>query len=176
MRRFVLLLSVVVVLLGSAGLIVQSPAGAQEATPTVDLEANKALARRFHDEIFEQGNLDVADEIVAPDFAWYSPPDQADPTIGPEPVKEAATGFRAFIPDIVLTDDAVIAEGDRVMILWTAIGTAQTETGPVPVRFTGIDIFRIENGLLVELRQLIDDATLEQQLSEQATPQAGPAT
>ena len=137
----------------------------QDATPTSDLEANKALARRFHDEIFEQGNLAAADEIVAPDFVWYSPPDQTDPTIGPEPVKEAATGFREFIPDVVLTDDDVIAEGDRVMIRWTATGTAQTETGPVPVSFTGVDIFRIEDGRLAELWQLIDDVGLEEQLS-----------
>ena len=154
-------------------------ARAQDATPTADLEANKALARRFHDEIFERGNLATADEILAPDFAWYSPPDQADPTIGPAAVKEAATGFRAFLPDLVLSDDDVIAEGDRVVIAWTATGTAQTEAGPVPVSFTGIDIFRIADGRLAELWQLSDDVGLEAQLSAASalgTPAAGTPT
>jgi ketosteroid isomerase-like protein len=171
MRRMSVLLSVVV-LLSSVVLISRSPAVAQEATPAADLEANKALAQRFHDEIFEQGNLAVADEILAPDFAWFNPPDQADPTIGPEGVNQSATDVRAFFSDLVLTDDDVIAEGDRVVIRWTLTGTAQTEAGPVPVRFSGIDIFRIEDGKIAELWQLTDDLTLEEQLS---APAATPA-
>lgn len=135
----------------------------QEATPTSDVEANKVLARRFHDEIFEQGNLAAADEILAPDFVWYSPPDE--PLVGPEAVKQVATDIRAFFPDLVLSDDDEIAEGDRVVIRWTLTGTAQTEAGPVPVSFTGIDIFRIADGKLVELWQNTDALGLEQQLS-----------
>jgi predicted SnoaL-like aldol condensation-catalyzing enzyme len=51
------------------------------------------------------------------------------------------------------------------MIRWTLQGTAQTATGPVPVSFTGIDIFRVDDGKLSELRQLIDQAGLDQQLA-----------
>src|SRR5687768_13905174 len=58
-------------LAAGGGLILgRAPVRAQ----TDDLEANKVLARRFHDEIFELGNLAVADEILTPDFVWYSPP------------------------------------------------------------------------------------------------------
>ena len=84
----------------------------QDATPTADLEANKALARRFHDDIFDQGNLAAADEILTPDFVWHSPPDEANPVRGAEEVKQQATYFRTLIPDLVLSDDDVIAEGD----------------------------------------------------------------
>ncbi len=172
MRRFSLLLSVVVVLLSSAVMLLRPPAAAQDATPTSDLEANKALARRFHDEIFEQGNLAVADDILTPDFAWYSPPDQLSPITGPDAVKQTATDIRGLYDNaLTLSDDEVIAEGDRVMIRWTLQGTAQTATGPVPVSFTGIDIFRVEDGKLSELRQLIDQAGLDQQL---AAPPARP--
>ena len=86
--------------------------------------------------------------------------------------------MRAFIPDFVLTDDDEIAEGDRVVIRWTLTGTAQTETGGVPVIYTGIDIFRIADGKLAELWQNTDDLGLEQQLSAGAalgTPAATPA-
>jgi ketosteroid isomerase-like protein len=140
------------------------PTAAQEATPASDLEANKALARRYHDDIFEKGDLDVADEILTPDFVWRAPPDKVL-TTGPEGVKQEAMGVRSFFPDVVLSDDDEIAEGDRVVIRWTLKGTAQTESGPVPVSFTGIDIFRIEDGKLAELWQLTDDVGLEAQLN-----------
>jgi predicted SnoaL-like aldol condensation-catalyzing enzyme len=165
--------------LGSAGAaavattIAPSVARAQDATPTVDLEANKVLARRFHDEIFEQGNLAAADEILTPDFTWRGPPNSADPLIGPEAIKQTATEVRAYFSNSMLTDDDEIAEGDRVVIRWTLTGAVQTETGSVPVVYTGIDIFRIADGKLAELWQNTDDLGLEQQLaaaSAAATP------
>jgi predicted SnoaL-like aldol condensation-catalyzing enzyme len=148
-------------------------ARSQEATPSADLEANKALARRFHDDIFERGNLGAADEILAPTFTWYIPPTETFLT-GPEAIKQQAKDLKAFFPDLTISNDDVIAEGDRVVIRWTLRGTAQTETGPVPVRFTGIDIFRIENGKLAELWQLIDNVGLQAQLDAAATPAATP--
>jgi hypothetical protein len=66
---------------------------------------------------------------------------------------------------LTLSDDEEIAEGDKVMIRWTLTGTVQTASGPVPVHFTGIDIFRIEDGKLAELRQLLDQTGLDQQLA-----------
>ena len=158
-----LTLTLVGVLAGSA-----IAARTQEATPTADLadlEANKALARRFHDEIFEQGNVDVADEILAPDFVWYNPPTEPFLT-GIEAIKQQAREFREFFAvDLVMTDDDIIAEGDRVVLRWTARGTIQTESGAVPVTYTGIDIFRIADGRLAELWQNTDDLGLEAQLS-----------
>jgi predicted SnoaL-like aldol condensation-catalyzing enzyme len=157
--------------LGSASLIAATTTvaprlvRAQDATPTSDLEANKILARRFHDEIFEQGSLEVADEILTPDFTWYSPP-QTIFLVGPDAIKQQAQDLRAFVPDLVLSDDDEIAEGDRVVIRWTLKGTAQTEHGGVPIVYTGIDIFRIKDGKLAELWQNTDDLGLEQQLGE----------
>jgi predicted SnoaL-like aldol condensation-catalyzing enzyme len=174
MRRFGLLLSVVVVLfMGFVAVSGRPTVFAQDATPTSDLEANKAVADRFHEEIFDQGNLATADEILTADFVWRAPPNASDDRliVGPEGVKQAATDLRAFIPDFVLTDDDVIAEGDRVVIRWTLRGTAQGESGPVPVTFTGIDIFRIVDGKLAELWQITDDLGLETQLA--GSPVAG---
>jgi predicted SnoaL-like aldol condensation-catalyzing enzyme len=174
MRRFTVPFLVVVVLLISFITVSVGPTVlAQDATPTSDLEANKALARRFHEEIFDQGNLAAADEILTPDFVWRAPPNETF-VEGPEGVKQVATDLRAFIPDFVLTDDDEIAEGDRVVIRWTLRGTAQGEAGPVPVIYTGIDIFRIADGRLAELWQNTDDLGLEAQLA--ATPAAGTPT
>jgi predicted SnoaL-like aldol condensation-catalyzing enzyme len=171
MRRFTVpFLAVAVLFTGVVAVSGWPAVVAQDATPTSDLEANKALAQRFHDELFEQGNLAVADEILTPDFVWHAPPDQ-DFVVGPEAVKEVTTGLREFFPDLELSDDDVIAEGDRVVIRWTLSGTGQMETGGVPVSYTGIDIFRIESGQLAELWQNTDDLGLEEQLA--ATPAAG---
>jgi predicted SnoaL-like aldol condensation-catalyzing enzyme len=152
---------------------------AQEATPTSDLEANKALTRKFHGEIFLKGNYAAADEILTPDFTWYAPP-QTVFVVGPEAVKQTAKEVRAYFGnDLTTSADDVIAEGDRVVIRWTLKGTVQTDHGPVPVVYTGIDIFRIENGKLAELWQNTDDYGLAQQLGQipaQATPAAATPT
>ena len=174
MRRVSILLSVVALIALSTIAVGSAPIVAQEATPTPDLEANKVLARRFHEEIFDQGNQEVAAEILAPDFVWHAP--VGDPiAVGPEAVNAVATDLRGFIPDFVLTDDDEIAEGDRVVIRWTLTGTAQGESGPVPVIYTGIDIFRIADGRLAELWQNTDDLGLEQQLAGTSSPMGTPA-
>ena len=81
--------------------------------------------------------------------------------------------------DLTLSDDDVIAEGDRVVIRWTLRGTAQTESGGVPAVYTGIDIFRIADGKLAELWQNTDDYGLGRQLGEipmEGTPEAATPT
>jgi predicted SnoaL-like aldol condensation-catalyzing enzyme len=168
---------IVLLTLVLVGLLAGSPfaARSQESTPTADLEANKALALRWHNELFEEGNLDVADEILALDFVWYNPPTEVFLS-GPEAVKQQSTDFRGFFPDYVLTNDDVIAEGDRVVIRWTMQGTVQAEAGPLDVTYTGIDIFRIEDGKIVELWQNTDDLGLEEQFNAgmaMATPATG---
>jgi ketosteroid isomerase-like protein len=144
-------------------------ARAQDTTPTDNFAANKALAQRFHDDLFVRGNLAAADEILTPDFVWYSPP-QTTFLVGPDAIKQQAMDVRAFFPDLTITVDDVIAEGDRVVNRWTLRGTAQTEAGGVPVVYTGIDIFRIEDGRLAELWQNTDDLGLEAQLAAAGTP------
>lgn len=134
---------------------------------TVDaatVEANRTLARRFRDEIFAQGNLTAADEILAPDVVWH-----ADVAPGAEGVRAHATELRDAFPDLALSADQVVAAGDRVAILWTMRGTHQGElygappTGN-PVTTPGTDIFRIENGKIAEIWTVGDDLGLLIQL------------
>jgi predicted SnoaL-like aldol condensation-catalyzing enzyme len=170
--------------LGGAGVIAAVAAfppqlaQAQETTSTADLEANKALARRFHDEIFEQGKLDVADAILTSDFVWHAPP-QTVLAAGPPAIKQTAADVRAYFSGLALSADDVIAEGDRVVIRWTLTGSVQTPHGAVPVVYTGIDIFRVQDGKLAELWQNADDYGLAQQLGEipvEGTPAASTLT
>ncbi|MBA2598003.1 MAG: ester cyclase [Chloroflexia bacterium] len=177
MRRFTVPFLVVAVLVLSVVTgSMRSPVIAQDATPTSDLEANKALASRFHEELFNQGNMDAADEILAPDFVWHYPPNESFAE-GPEGAEQQAVGLREFFPDLVLTEDDMIAEGDRVVIRWTLRATAQVEVGGAPVTVTGIDIFRVADGQLAELWQLYDEQGLNLQLEEiPATPAGTPTS
>jgi predicted ester cyclase len=85
--------------------------------------------------------------------------------------------LRADWSDLVITTDDVIAEGDRVVNRWTLRATARTESGTeFPIVYTGIDIFRVENGKLAELWQNTDDLGLGQQYAaaaESGSPIAG---
>jgi steroid delta-isomerase-like uncharacterized protein len=130
---------------------------------------NEALAQRFHMDIFQAGNLAVADEILAPDFAMHSPGAPSELTYGPEGIKRFATAMRTAFPDLQTTHEDTIAQGDKVVIRWTLSGT---HTGPwlgIPPTgrsfgVSGIDIFRILDGKLAELWQEADTLGFLQQL------------
>lgn len=127
------------------------PAGGRSVEDNID------LVRRFYAEIFNGGNLAVADEIIAPGFVEHIP--QPLPgthsTTGPEAIRSFASMLREAIPDLHVSIDDVIAAGDKVVTRVTWQGTQQ---GPLfgadptgkSLRFTGIDIVRVEGGKFVE--------------------------
>ena len=129
----------------------------------------QALAARFHEEIFQQGRLEVADEICAADFRWYGPGLPPEGGAGPQFVRRFANMLRSAFPDAAFSAEESIAEGDKVVERWTMRGTHQGEFQGTPrtgkqVTVTGIDIFRISGGKLAELRQEVDNLGLLQQL------------
>ncbi len=126
--------------------------------------SNMALAQRFQVEIFEQGHLEVADELLAPGFVWHS-----DVPPGAAGVKTFASTVRAAFPDITMTADLIVAAGDRVAILWTLSGTHEGEFLGAPATGTGVstpgvDIYRIEDGKIAEIWTVGDDLGLLMQL------------
>ncbi len=132
------------------------------------IQENKALIRRFYEEVWNKGNLDVAEEVFAPDYVRHDlRPGQ--PPAGPEGQKKIAADFRAAFPDLHMTIDLLVAEGDMVVARWTTEGT---NTGPwggvAPIgrraRFSGVNLFRIEHGRVVELWNHRDDLGVMQQL------------
>jgi steroid delta-isomerase-like uncharacterized protein len=126
-------------------------------TEVADKEAaNKAVARRFIGEIISKNEWDRASEVLADDVVMYHP-SAPGPIRGLEAVKAMLTGFRAGFPDLALTVDDEIAEGDRVVILWTARGTNTGELFGMPatgkaVRVGAVSTFRIADGKIVEDR------------------------
>jgi len=121
-------------------------------TACADTEANKALALRVFEEIWNQQNLDVADEILAADHAYYTP---ADVISGPEGFKGFVNMYLVAFPDANFVIDDQIAEGDLVATRWTATGTHQGELMGIPptdvfATTTGITIVRVADGKIVK--------------------------
>ena len=134
----------------------------------MSLEENKALIRRFYEEVWNKGNIAVVDDIFAPDYVRHDLRPGIAPS-GPEGQKAIARLFRAAFPDTRMTLDLLIAEGDLVMGRWTTRATHTGEWGGVPPTgkqavFTGVNIFRIAGGKVVELWNYRDDLGLMEQL------------
>jgi predicted SnoaL-like aldol condensation-catalyzing enzyme len=123
-------------------------------------QGNEALAHRFHMDIFQQGKIEVADEIIAPDFVWRNPIIPPELQHGPESVKKIASEVIATMQDLQISHDDAIAKGDKVMIRWSLTGTAKRELFGIPpsdkpISIIGFDLFRIssEGKKIVEMWQ-----------------------
>lgn len=133
----------------------------------MSLQDNKILVRRFIDEVYNQGNLAAVDELFSPDFQI---PD-ALPAVPPGTagIKHHVRAWRAAFPDMRVTIDDLIAEGDKVVYRWTVQGTHQGEfmgapaTGE-PVRVSGIVILRVADGHFLEMWQSYDRTGFLQRL------------
>ncbi len=128
---------------------------------------NETMARRVIEEIFNSGNLDVADELFAPSFVGHQPGDE--PVNGPQGEKDLAGMYRTAFPDLQMTIEDVIASGDQVVTRWTARGTHQGELQGIPpsgtqVTVTGMTLARIENGQIVEEWNNFDQLGMMQQI------------
>ncbi len=137
-------------------------------------EENKALSRRVIEEIFNAGNLEVADEIVAEDHVHHDPamPEEGH---GIEHFKEFATMYRSAFPDVRIEIEDQIAEGDKVASRWVASGTHEGELmGIEPtgnrVRVAGTTIDRIAEGQIAETWDNYDALGMMQQLGVIPSP------
>jgi steroid delta-isomerase-like uncharacterized protein len=129
-------------------------------------EDNKAVIRRGIEEVWNQKNLAIVDEIAAPDYVSHSP---AMTTHGLEQYKQLIMMYFAAFPDLHLTIEDEIAEGDKVVTRVTARGTHQGSFMGIPPTgkhavVTGIVIDRFANGKTVEAWNNLDDLGLLQQL------------
>jgi steroid delta-isomerase-like uncharacterized protein len=132
-----------------------------------DPTTNKALVAEFIDALFTNGDLDAVDRYLAPDFVNHDP----FPGFAPdrEGLRQTARVFRQAFPDWHSQLEALIAEGDLVTERFTARGIHQGEImGVAPtgreVVLAGINIFRVQDGQLVERWGRTDDLGFLQQL------------
>jgi steroid delta-isomerase-like uncharacterized protein len=148
---------------------------ADGSTAPARVEANKALYRRWFEEVVSRGDMALADDLLATDYVLHFP--GAPAPVDREGHKGLVMMFRTGFPDWVETVDDIIAEGDRVVIRVTGRGTHDGEFQGVPptgksVTATGIGIGRIANEQIAEAWAAYDALGLMQQLG--VVPPPGP--
>lgn len=134
------------------------------------LEANKALVRRNFEAIWSQGNLMVADEILAPDYIGHIAT-LPDAVRGIEAFKQLIAMYHFSFPDTRFEIQDQVAEGAKVASRWIAYGTHRGEfMGIAPsgesMSVTGMSFHRIENGRISESWDDWDALTMLQQMTE----------
>jgi steroid delta-isomerase-like uncharacterized protein len=136
-------------------------------------EQNKANLRRLFIETMSKGDLSVADELLTPDHVSHG---LQTPVTGREGFKMAVAMFRAAFPDMQVTIDDVIAEGDKVASHGTMAGTHAGDFLGIPPTGRHIilgysDMWTVENGQFTEHSVQHDLLGLMQQLGAIPSPQ-----
>ncbi len=131
-------------------------------------EENKALVRRVYEEAINRGNMAVVDELNSPNYVAHDP-GFPQPVRGPEGLKQYFLVFRSAFPDVHITIEDMIAEGDTVVTRQTSRGTHQGDLMGIPptgkqIAVTGMAIHRLANGKFVESWINADNLGLLQQL------------
>lgn len=141
---------------------------------TSTTEANKQLVRREVTEAWNGGNLDIVDELFAEDCVDHVPllPEEMR---GREGHKEMIQAFRSTFPDLEMSIDELVAEGDTVAFRFTLRGTHDgdfigIEATGNPVELTGSVFARVEDGRIAEAWAQFDALGLLRQLEFDAPP------
>ena len=130
-------------------------------------EQNKAIVRRLFNEVGSKGNMEVISELITEDYVSHQL--GAEDHKGYEGLEQLITMYRTAFPDMLITVDDQVAEGDRVATRWAATGTHQGELAGIPptgkqVKVSAMSITRFEGGKIAEEWELADQMGLMQQL------------
>ena len=131
-------------------------------------EDNKALVHRFYEEVINRGNMAVVDELTSPNYVGHDP-GFPQPIRGPEGLKQYFLVLRTAFPDLHLTIEDMVAEGETVVTRQTSRGTHQGDLMGMPptgqqMMVTGMAIHRLADGKFVESWINADNLGLLQQL------------
>ena len=129
-------------------------------------EQNKAQVRRIVEDIYNRGDLAAVDELAASDLVIHRTSQEIH---GREGAKAYVMALRGGFPDLRLTIEDQVAEGDKVVSRWTARGTHRGEFQGLPatgqtIEVAGTSIDRFANGKVVECWDYVDELGLMQQL------------
>jgi len=142
-------------------------------------DKNKALVSRIPLEAFNQGKLEVIDEVIADNSIDHGELPPGMPA-GKEGVKAFVKVLRSAFPDLKITIDLQVAEGDLVVQRATTTGTMKGAFAGMPpsgkkATWESIHITRVKDGKIVEHWQVQDQLGMLQQLGFIPTPEAAPA-
>ena len=130
-------------------------------------EENKVLMRRVIEETINNKNLSLIDELYASNHVMRN--NLEEPSHGPEGVREDYNMYLTAFPDVHLTIEDMIAEGDKVVVPYTVRGTHRGELmgiAPTGKQITVLVVWiaRIADGKLVESQLIFDAMGMMQQL------------
>ncbi len=137
-------------------------------------EENKAIIRRMTEEFYNQGTIERADDFFADTYVHHDP---ASPHVRDrDGLKETVRAFRAGCPDLHITTDDLVAEGDQVTKRWTIHATHTSDLAGLPptgkrIALSGLELFRLADGKIVECWTAYDNLSLLQQLGAIPTPE-----
>ena len=142
----------------------------------MSVEENKALVRRFYEEVLNKKNLAAIDQVSAANYVDHSAQPGTPPGIAGE--KAWFTMLHAAFPDGKTTIEDIVADGDKVVVRGRMTGTHKGEFLGIPatgkkVEIRGIDMIRVQNGKSVEHWGQWDTMGLMQQLGV-VPPPPGP--
>jgi steroid delta-isomerase-like uncharacterized protein len=137
-------------------------------------EQNKTIVRRFLEEIINRENPAALNELVAADFVWHG--GSVGEVRGLETFKQFLTPFFTAFPELHAATDDLIGEGDQVVARYSWRGAQHGEFMGIPptdkrVTVTGISIYRVAGGKIVEEWWQEDMLGLMQQLGAVPTPE-----
>jgi len=136
---------------------------------------NKALLRRWFDEVWVKGRVDAIDEMLARNALIHGLGPEPQ---GPEEFKRFHAVYTSTFPDVTIQVEDILAEGNLVAARWSGTGTHRGEglgfaaTG-MPVRFSGMVFVRVENGMFAEGWNIFNELGMFQQLGIVNLPQPG---
>lgn len=139
---------------------------------------NKALVRRYYDEVFNQRDVDLVDQLAVDDYVEHDPfPGQGD---GRGDLKARVQLILDAMRPLRFEVQDVVAEGDTVVVRWVQRGTQSGSFMGIPStgrEFTiaGIDIHRLRDGRMAEHWHVVDLFALLQQLGAIPAPSAAGA-
>jgi steroid delta-isomerase-like uncharacterized protein len=132
------------------------------------MEAEKSVVRRFFAEAWNSKDTALVDELIAPSYVGHDVV-LTHAERGPDRIKRIMAAFRAAFPDLHVTVEDVVIQGDKEVVRWTVRGTHQgafmniAPTGKSVV-FSGTGIGRVVNGQIQEMWSNWDGLGLMRQL------------
>lgn len=131
---------------------------------------NIQLIKRYFDEVWNNGQLEVLDDIISPDYINHNP-GMPNPIPGPDGLKPIIVGIRKAFPDLKYVIENMVVSDDQVAIQTTMHGTHTGDFfGVAPtyktVRVNQMQIERISNGKIIEHWRVTDELVLLKQLGQ----------
>lgn len=129
---------------------------------------NKKLVQDYAERIWRHRDLNAIDEVIAEDIEIHSP---LNITQGREQMREIIEKWHAAFPDLVVTWEDILEDGDKVVARWSAEGTHMGgffDTSPThrEVGYSGVTTYEVKDGKIVKYWALVDMHTLLKQLQD----------